>query len=66
MKADQTPVKAGPASQSMDQDPSKTKPVLCRKYAVRISGAALDMVLDYRQRPGPAALPDSPAREEDA
>ena len=64
MRADQTPVKAGPASQSTDQDPSKTKPGQPRKYAIRTPGAALDMVFDYRQRPGTAAHSGSAALDE--
>ena len=35
-----------------------------RKYASRIPGAALDMALCYRQRPGPAAPLHSPALDE--
>ena len=35
-----------------------------RKYASRTPGAALDMVLDYRQRPGSAAPSGSAALDE--
>ena len=34
-----------------------------RKYATRTPGAALDMVLDYRQRPGTSAHSGSAVRE---
>ena len=34
-----------------------------RKYATRTPGAALDMALDYRQRPRPAAPSDLPSWE---
>ena len=48
----------------MDQDTSKTKPTRHREYATRTRGAALDLALNDRQGPWPAAPRDSLALQE--